>query len=54
MTAFEMGAAGIVCGWLLLFIRTVSAAAEGMEEPLRSAAPAPAGPGAGHGGATPG
>ncbi|MGP9746282.1 hypothetical protein [Brachybacterium sp. AOP29-B2-41] len=32
MTAFEMGAAAIVYGWLLLFIRTVSAAAEGTEE----------------------
>ena len=32
MTAFEMGAAAIMYGWLLLFIRTVSAAAEGAEE----------------------
>ena len=32
MTAFEMGAAAIVYVWLLLFIRTVSAAAEGTEE----------------------
>ncbi|ATG56568.1 hypothetical protein CFK41_09725 [Brachybacterium ginsengisoli] len=40
MTAFEMGAAAIVYGWLLLFIRTVSAAAEGAEETASGAAPA--------------
>lgn len=39
MTAFEMGAAAIVYGWLLLFIRTVSAAAEDTEE--RTPTPAP-------------
>src|SRR5699024_7017063 len=33
MTAFEMGAAAIVYIWLLLFIRTVSAAAEGTPMP---------------------
>lgn len=32
MTAFEMGAAAIVYVWLLLFIRIVSAAADGAEE----------------------
>lgn len=32
MTAFEMGAAAIVYVWLLLLIRTVSAAAEGLPE----------------------
>ncbi|GAA1330515.1 hypothetical protein GCM10009592_20900 [Brachybacterium rhamnosum] len=32
MTAFEMGAAAIVYAWLLLFIRIVSAAADGAEE----------------------
>lgn len=32
MTAFEMGAAAIMYGWLLLFIRTVSAAAEDTAE----------------------
>jgi hypothetical protein len=32
MTAFEMGAAVIVYVWLLLLIRTVSAAAEGLPE----------------------
>lgn len=39
MTAFEMGAAAIVYGWLLLFIRTVSAAAEGTEEPAATEQP---------------
>src|SRR5699024_9175342 len=38
MTAFEMGAAAIVYIWLLLFIRTVSAAAEGTAEPADDAA----------------
>ncbi|MDN5820649.1 MAG: hypothetical protein L0H39_04085 [Brachybacterium sp.] len=51
MTAFEMAAAGIVYGWLLLFIRTVSAAAEGTQERSGGAAEVPAGPGAGDGGA---
>lgn len=32
ITAFEMGAAGIVYGWLLLFLRTVAAAADGARE----------------------
>ncbi len=38
MTAFEMGAAAIVYIWLLLFIRTVSAAAEGTAVPADDAA----------------
>jgi hypothetical protein len=42
MTAFEMGAAAIVYGWLLLFIRTVSAAAEGTEERTRTSPAEPA------------
>ncbi|ACU85273.1 ABC transporter, permease protein (putative) [Brachybacterium faecium] len=47
MTAFEMGAAAIVYVWLLLFIRTVSAAAEGTEEQVehRDAPCSAAGPG---------
>ena len=39
-TAFEMGAAVIVFVWLLLLIRTVSAAAEGQPEDGAGAAPA--------------
>lgn len=54
MTAFEMGAAGVVYGWLLLFIRTVSAAAEGTEERIGGANEVPAGPGSDHGGAATG
>ncbi|ASK67242.1 hypothetical protein CFK39_15175 [Brachybacterium avium] len=49
MTAFEMGAAGIVYGWLLLLIRTVSAAAEGTAEQIRRAPEASAGPEPDHG-----
>jgi hypothetical membrane protein len=44
MTAFEMGAAVIVYVWLLLLIRTVSAAAEGLPEVTAGPGTRPAGP----------
>ena len=44
MTAFEMGAAVIVYVWLLLLIRTVSAAAEELPEVTTGPGTRPAGP----------